>query len=60
MSEYQATIAPIAPHSADGQPDAPKEVPEAAPITENDIGEYREQDRYLPVRAHYFWRNPYG
>lgn len=50
MSEYQANIAPIAPHSADGAQDAPKEVPEAAPITENDIGEYREQDRYLPVR----------
>ncbi|KZV62722.1 histone-fold-containing protein [Peniophora sp. CONT] len=49
MSEYQANIAPIAPHSADGTQDAPKEVPEAAPITENDIGEYREQDRYLPI-----------
>ena len=24
---------------------------EQAPITEDEIGEYREQDRYLPVRA---------
>lgn len=26
------------------------EAPEPAPITEQEVGEYREQDRFLPVR----------
>ena len=27
--------------------------PEAAPITDQEVGEYREQDRFLPVRCLY-------
>jgi hypothetical protein len=34
-----------APEQAQPQPDAT----EAVPITEQEVGEYREQDRYLPV-----------
>jgi hypothetical protein len=34
-----------APEPAQQQPDAT----EAVPITEQEVGEYREQDRYLPV-----------
>lgn len=26
------------------------EAPEPAPITDQEVGEYREQDRFLPVR----------
>ncbi|KAI0070650.1 histone-fold-containing protein [Panus rudis PR-1116 ss-1] len=49
MSDFQHP--PIAPHN-DGSgtaPEAPAEQAEAAPITEQDIGEYREQDRFLPI-----------
>lgn len=43
--------APIMPSvPADGStPVEPTEAPSAAPITEHEVGEYREQDRYLPV-----------
>lgn len=43
---------PIAPGPlADGQmQDTPEDVPEAKAISEHEVGEYREQDRYLPVR----------
>jgi hypothetical protein len=34
-----------APEQAQEQPDATEPVP----ITEQEVGEYREQDRYLPV-----------
>lgn len=27
-----------------------QDTPEPAPITEQEVGEYREQDRFLPVR----------
>ncbi|OCH84778.1 histone-fold-containing protein [Obba rivulosa] len=30
-------------------PEAAREAPEPAPITEQEVGEYREQDRYLPI-----------
>ena len=59
MSEFQPTIAPqaIAPQNIapqdDGSGVAPAPVPEApepVPITEQEVGEYREQDRFLPVR----------
>jgi hypothetical protein len=33
------------PEQVEQQPDAPEPVP----ITEQEVGEYREQDRYLPV-----------
>ena len=39
--------------SADGAPvpEHPSgDAPELAEITEHEVGEYREQDRYLPVR----------
>lgn len=42
----------IAPQN-DGSGTAPepaRDAPEPAPITEQEVGEYREQDRFLPVR----------
>ena len=46
MSELQ----PIIPaQQDDGIPASPQETPEPAPITEQEVGEYREQDRFLPV-----------
>ena len=63
MSEFQQpqqTIAPqtIAPQTIAPQDDgsgvapAPTVEPvEPVPITEQEVGEYREQDRYLPVRS---------
>ena len=54
MSEFvPPTIAPqtIAPAPEDGSaPQPAPEAPEPAPITEQEVGEYREQDRFLPVR----------
>ncbi|KAI5121108.1 hypothetical protein M0805_002781 [Coniferiporia weirii] len=52
MSEN--TPANIAPGpSADGgaaaAADAPDEVPEAKAISDHEVGEYREQDRFLPI-----------
>ncbi|KAH8116063.1 histone-fold-containing protein [Phellopilus nigrolimitatus] len=50
MSEI--TPANIAPGpSADGAavPDAPEDVPEPKAIEDHEVGEYREQDRYLPI-----------
>ena len=52
-----ATAAPpnIAPEpSGDGssKPDLSEAVPEPKEITDHEVGEYREQDRYLPVRMH--------
>ena len=48
MSEIQPPI--IAPQD-DGSGIVPEhEAPEPAPITEEEVGEYREQDRFLPVR----------
>lgn len=50
MSEYQPPV--IAPQT-DGSGPAPepaRDAPEPAPITEQEVGEYREQDRFLPVR----------
>jgi len=47
MSEYPANIAP----QGDGSnlPDTPEEVPELPAISEQEVGEYREQDRFLPI-----------
>ena len=47
MSELQ----PIIPARDDGSNAAtpPEDAPEPAPITEQEVGEYREQDRFLPV-----------
>ena len=58
MSDFTPAPAPanIAPGpSADGtvHPDAPDDA-EPQPITDHEVGEYREQDRYLPVRLPVF------
>ncbi|GJE96306.1 histone-fold-containing protein [Phanerochaete sordida] len=53
MSDYQPP--PIAPQTIAPQDDGSGTVPEptreveAAPITEQEVGEYREQDRFLPI-----------
>lgn len=54
MSEYSPPN--IAPQTIAPQDDGSGSVPEPArdvepaPITEQEVGEYREQDRFLPVR----------
>lgn len=48
MSELQ----PIIPREENqhGNPTIPpQDTPEPVPITEQEVGEYREQDRFLPV-----------
>ncbi|GBE89252.1 histone-fold-containing protein [Sparassis latifolia] len=47
MSDFPPAIAP----QDDGTGVAPEPVqaPEPAPITEQEVGEYREQDRFLPI-----------
>jgi hypothetical protein len=46
MSELQ----PIIPaQQDDGTLASPQDTPEPAPITDQEVGEYREQDRFLPV-----------
>jgi len=49
MSEFPPpNIAPQ--HDGSGVvPEPAREAPEAAPITEQEVGEYREQDRFLPI-----------
>ncbi|KAI5888526.1 histone-fold-containing protein [Schizophyllum commune H4-8] len=45
-------LPPLVPMSTDGQPadqNQPEETPEPVPITEQEVGEYREQDRFLPI-----------
>lgn len=41
----------IAPHNggSGAPPEATPDASERAPITEQEVGEYREQDRFLPV-----------
>ena len=48
MSEFTPTIAPQGDTSGAGS-DALEELAEPQPITEQEVGEYREQDRFLPV-----------
>lgn len=51
MSEFPPAIAP----QDDGSgvtTEVAEDVPEPPPITEEEVGEYREQDRFLPVRVH--------
>ncbi|KAJ6631125.1 histone-fold-containing protein [Mycena sp. CBHHK59/15] len=40
---------PIIPAQVDGSFDAPDAPPEVVPITDQEVGEYREQDRFLPI-----------
>ena len=49
MSEYTPNIAPLSDGSAGVPPETAQDAPEPAPITEQEVGEYREQDRFLPV-----------
>ncbi|KAG5640417.1 Nuclear transcription factor Y subunit B-3 [Asterophora parasitica] len=46
-----AELHPIIPAHDDPAvaPAVPHETPEPAPITEQEVGEYREQDRFLPI-----------
>jgi len=50
--QHPPAITPLIAPQSDGSgavPDVPREPPEPAPITEQEVGEYREQDRYLPI-----------
>jgi len=47
MSEFPPIIAPQI-EGGEG-PQTIQEPPEPAPITEQEVGEYREQDRFLPI-----------
>jgi len=51
MSEYTPNIAPLNDGSSAAAPaeTTTQDAPEPAPITEQEVGEYREQDRFLPV-----------
>ena len=45
-------LQPIIPRDKDTAPlvvPSPEDAPEPTPITEQEVGEYREQDRFLPV-----------
>ncbi|KAL1742463.1 histone-fold-containing protein [Schizophyllum fasciatum] len=45
-------LPPLVPVPTDGQPadaNQQEETPEPVPITEQEVGEYREQDRFLPI-----------
>lgn len=57
MSEYTPNIAPLNDGSS-APPETTQDAPEPAPITEQEVGEYREQDRFLPVRATTFPLHP--
>ena len=49
-SEYTPNIAPLSDGSSVA-PESTQDAPEPAPITEQEVGEYREQDRFLPVSS---------
>ncbi|KII91370.1 hypothetical protein PLICRDRAFT_51535 [Plicaturopsis crispa FD-325 SS-3] len=49
MSEIQPVIAPQDDGTGVAEEAAAQEAPEPAPITEQEVGEYREQDRFLPI-----------
>lgn len=48
MSEFPPNIAPLDDGSGLSH-ESVRDAPEPAPITEQEVGEYREQDRYLPI-----------
>jgi hypothetical protein len=53
-----SNLQPIVAHQTDTNPVAAAttnvdDTPEPAPITDQEVGEYREQDRFLPVRSNY-------
>ncbi|KLO09204.1 histone-fold-containing protein [Schizopora paradoxa] len=47
MTEFPANIAPH--RDGSNVPEPPEEAPEPKAISEQEVGEYREQDRYLPI-----------
>ncbi|TDL22020.1 histone-fold-containing protein [Rickenella mellea] len=47
MSEFPPVIAPQG--DGNGAVDPAEDTPEPIPITEQEVGEYREQDRFLPI-----------
>lgn len=47
-SEFAPNIAPLSDGSS-APPESTPDAPEPAPITDQEVGEYREQDRFLPV-----------
>ncbi len=54
MSDFVPAPPNIAPQD-DGSgvvPQPVQDAPSPAPITEQEVGEYREQDRFLPVRLY--------
>src|SRR5882724_2992003 len=53
MSEYTQILAPQ--DDGSGVPADPGEQAPPAPITDQEVGEYREQDRFLPVRHRLRW-----
>lgn len=58
MSELQPIIPRDDSSSGGGAVIQPQDTPEPVPITEQEVGEYREQDRFLPVcRSHCLVRN---
>jgi len=50
MSDFAQAIAPQT-DTSDASLQEAHTPPEPAPITEQEVGEYREQDRYLPVSS---------
>ena len=48
-SEFTPNIAPLSSDGSGAPPETTQDAPEPAPITEQEVGEYREQDRFLPV-----------
>ncbi|KAH0836338.1 histone-fold-containing protein [Lanmaoa asiatica] len=50
MADIQPVLAPQPDENASTAHEAtPPEAPPPAPITEQEVGEYREQDRFLPI-----------
>jgi len=49
MSELQPIIPRDDSNSGGGAVIQPQDTPEPVPITEQEVGEYREQDRFLPI-----------
>ena len=57
MADVQPALAPQPEDGANvAHETTPPEAPPPAPITEQEVGEYREQDRFLPVSQPPFFR----
>jgi hypothetical protein len=55
MSELQTPIAlaPASEEDVSAEAQQHEDVPPPPPISEQEVGEYREQDRFLPVHSHF-------